>query len=36
MKEQNLHRAAAQFQLCESIMAQEPAIKALIEQLKVQ
>ena len=33
---QNLRRAAAQFQLCENIMAQEPAIKALIEQLKVQ
>jgi Ser/Thr protein kinase RdoA (MazF antagonist) len=33
--EQNLQRAAAQFQLCESIMAQELAIKALIEKLKV-
>jgi len=32
--EQNLLRAADQFQLCESIMAQESAIKALIEQLK--
>lgn len=31
---QNLRRAAAQFQLCESIMAQESAIKALIEQLR--
>jgi len=34
--EQNLQRAADQFQLCESIMAQESAIKTLIEQLKVQ
>ena len=32
--EQNLQRAADQFQLCESIMAQESAIKSLIEQLK--
>ena len=31
---QNLQRAADQFQLCESIMAQESAIKTLIEQLK--
>ena len=34
--EQNLRRAADQFQLCESIMAQESAIKALIEHLKIQ
>jgi len=34
--EQNLLRAADQFQLCESIMAQESAIKALIEHLKIQ
>jgi serine/threonine protein kinase len=34
--EQNLQRAADQFQLCESIMAQESAIKALIERLKIQ
>ena len=34
--EQNLQRAADQFQLCESIMAQESAIKTLIEQLKNQ
>ncbi|MFA5921827.1 MAG: aminoglycoside phosphotransferase family protein [Methylococcaceae bacterium] len=34
--EQNLQRAADQFQLCESIMAQESTIKTLIEQLKVQ
>ena len=33
---QNLQRATAQFQLCRSIMAQESAIKALIEQLKSQ
>jgi Ser/Thr protein kinase RdoA (MazF antagonist) len=32
---QNLQRAAGQFQLCESIMAQESAIKTLIEQLKI-
>jgi len=32
--EQNLQRAASQFRLCESIMAQESAIKSLIEQLK--
>lgn len=32
--EQNLQRAARQFRLCASIMAQETAIKALIEQLK--
>ncbi|UOA09898.1 phosphotransferase enzyme family protein [Methylobacter sp. S3L5C] len=31
---QNLKRAADQFRLCENIMAQEFAIKALIEQLK--
>ena len=31
--EQNLQRAAAQFQLCESIMAQKSAIKALIAKL---
>lgn len=31
--EQNLQRATAQFRLCESIIAQEPAIKALISQL---
>jgi Ser/Thr protein kinase RdoA (MazF antagonist) len=31
---QNLQRAAAQFQLCENIMAKESAIKTLIEQLK--
>jgi Ser/Thr protein kinase RdoA (MazF antagonist) len=34
--EQNLQRAAGQFQLCKSIMAQESAIKTLIEQLKIQ
>lgn len=34
--EQNLQRAAGQFRLCESIMAQESAIKALIEQLRGQ
>ena len=34
--EQNLQRAVDQFQLCESIMAQESAIKTLIEQLKIQ
>jgi Ser/Thr protein kinase RdoA (MazF antagonist) len=34
--EQNLQRAADQFQLCESIMVQESAIKALIDQLKSQ
>jgi Ser/Thr protein kinase RdoA (MazF antagonist) len=34
--EQNLLRAAGQFQLCENIMAQESAIKTLIEQLKIQ
>ncbi|MDD5322936.1 MAG: aminoglycoside phosphotransferase family protein [Methylococcales bacterium] len=33
---QNLQRAADQFQLCESIMAQESTIKTLIEQLKIQ
>ena len=33
---QNLHRAVSQFQLCESVMAQEAAIKSLIEQLKAQ
>jgi hypothetical protein len=33
---QNLQRAADQFELCESIMAQESAIKTLIEQLKMQ
>jgi Ser/Thr protein kinase RdoA (MazF antagonist) len=33
---QNLQRAADQFQLCESIMAQKSAIKTLIEQLKIQ
>ena len=32
---QNLHRAAGQFRLCESIMAQEAAIKSLIEQLQI-
>ena len=32
--EQNLQRAANQFQLCESVMVQESAIKSLIEQLK--
>jgi Ser/Thr protein kinase RdoA (MazF antagonist) len=32
--EQNLRRAIGQFRLCESIMAQEPAIKNLISQLK--
>ncbi|MDD5579930.1 MAG: aminoglycoside phosphotransferase family protein [Methylobacter sp.] len=32
--EQNLQRAAEQFRLCESIMAQEPAITAVIESLK--
>ncbi|MDP1664153.1 MAG: aminoglycoside phosphotransferase family protein [Methylobacter sp.] len=31
--EQNLQRAAGQFRLCESIMAQETAIKSLISQL---
>ena len=34
--EQNLQRATAQFQLCASIMAQESAISALIDQLKIQ
>jgi hypothetical protein len=34
--EQNLQRAASQFQLCESIMAQESAIKILIKQLRIQ
>ena len=34
--EQNLQRAADQFQLCESIMAQKSAIKALIDQLRNQ
>ncbi len=34
--EQNLQRAAGQFQLCESIMTQESAIKALIDRLKSQ
>jgi len=33
---QNLQRAADQFKLCESIMAQESAIKILIEQLQNQ
>lgn len=33
-QKQNLQRAADQFRLCESIMAQEFAIKTLIEQLK--
>ncbi len=32
--EQNLQRAADQFRLCESIMAQEPVIKKLIAQLQ--
>jgi len=32
--EQNLRRAIGQFRLCENIMAQEPAIKNLISQLK--
>lgn len=32
--EQNLQRAIDQFRLCESVMAQEPAIKKLIAQLK--
>ncbi|MGZ5030944.1 MAG: phosphotransferase enzyme family protein [Methylobacter sp.] len=32
--EQNLERAIGQFRLCESIMAQEPAIKSLISHLK--
>jgi Ser/Thr protein kinase RdoA (MazF antagonist) len=31
---QNLQRAAEQFRLCESIMAQEPVIKNLLEHLK--
>ncbi len=34
--EQNLQRAVAQFLLCESIMAQESAIKSLISQLQKQ
>ncbi|MDD5460324.1 MAG: aminoglycoside phosphotransferase family protein [Methylococcales bacterium] len=34
--EQNLQRAADQFRLCESIMAQESAIKVLIDQLRIQ
>lgn len=34
--EQNLQRAADQFNLCESIMTQESAIKSMIEQLKSQ
>ncbi|MFZ2169138.1 MAG: aminoglycoside phosphotransferase family protein [Methylococcaceae bacterium] len=34
--EQNLQRAAGQFQLCESVMAQESAIKTLIEQIQNQ
>ncbi|MGR8998960.1 MAG: phosphotransferase enzyme family protein [Gammaproteobacteria bacterium] len=34
--EQNLQRAADQFHLCESIMAQKSAIKALIDQLRNQ
>ena len=34
--EQNLQRAADQFHLCESIMAQESALKILIEQLRIQ
>jgi hypothetical protein len=34
--DQNLQRAAGQFQLCESIMAQESSIKTLIEQLRIQ
>jgi Ser/Thr protein kinase RdoA (MazF antagonist) len=33
---QNLQRAADQFHLCESIMAQKSVIKALIDQLKAQ
>jgi hypothetical protein len=32
---QNLQRATDQFQLCESIMAQETAIKTLIAQLRI-
>ena len=32
--EQNLHRATEQFLLCESILAQESAIRKLIEQVK--
>jgi Ser/Thr protein kinase RdoA (MazF antagonist) len=32
---QNLHRAVGQFWLCESVMAQESAIKSLIEQLQI-
>jgi len=32
--EQNLRRAIGQFRLCENVMAQEPAIKSLISQLK--
>ncbi len=32
--EQNLHRAVDQFHLCESIIAQQPAIKRLISQLQ--
>ncbi|WP_340122299.1 aminoglycoside phosphotransferase family protein [Methylobacter svalbardensis] len=32
--EQNLQRAAGQFRLCESIIAQEPAIKRLVSQLQ--
>jgi hypothetical protein len=31
-----LQRAADQFHLCESIMAQESVVKTLIEQLKMQ
>ncbi|TAK64133.1 aminoglycoside phosphotransferase family protein [Methylobacter sp.] len=34
--EQNLQRAISQFRLCESIMAQEPAIKDLISKLQKQ
>ena len=34
--EQNLQRAADQFHLCESVMAQESAIKTLIDRLKMQ
>jgi Ser/Thr protein kinase RdoA (MazF antagonist) len=34
--EQNLQRATDQFQLCESIMTQESAIRTLIENLKAQ
>ena len=34
--EQNLLRATGQFQLCESIMARESAIKTMIDQLRIQ